>query len=109
MPSFVIDALPAEAFEALLVVTSWIGEVLVDEPPYLLEVHLHDPAPCWCRLELVPDAGSSTVSLTVAGRRGRTSRRRSRWSATRGWPSSTGSDAIRGAPSGTALRGGRQA
>lgn len=64
--SFVVEALPAEAFEALLVVTSWIGEVLVDDPPYLLEVHLHDPAPCWCRLTLVPDAGSSTVSLVVA-------------------------------------------
>lgn len=66
VPSFTIDALPAEAFEALLVVTSWIGEVLVDDPPYLLEVHLNDPAPCWCRLELVPDAGASTVTLTVA-------------------------------------------
>jgi hypothetical protein len=65
-PSFVIEALPVEAYEALLLVTSWIGEVLIDEPPYLLEVHLHDPAPCWCRLELVPDAGASTVSLTVA-------------------------------------------
>ncbi len=66
MPSFVIEALPAEAFEALLVVAAWIGEVLVDDPPYLLEVHLNEPAPCWCRLDLVPDAGSSTVSLTVA-------------------------------------------
>ena len=65
-PSFTIDVLPAEAFEALLIVTSWIGEVLVDDPPYVLEVHLHDPAPCWCRLDLVPDAGSTTVSLTVA-------------------------------------------
>lgn len=66
VPSFVIDALPAEAFEALLVVTSWIGEVLVDDPPYVLEVHLYEPAACWCRLDLVPDAGASTVSLTVA-------------------------------------------
>jgi hypothetical protein len=66
VPSFVIDALPAEAFEALLVVTSWIGEVLVDDPPYVLEVLLQEPAPCWCRLDLVPDAGASTVSLTVA-------------------------------------------
>lgn len=65
-PSFTIDALPVEAFEALLVVTSWIGEVALDEPPYLLEVHLFEPADCWCRLELVPDAGSSTVSLSVA-------------------------------------------
>ena len=65
-PSFTIDTLPAEAFEALLIVTSWMGELLVDDPPYVLEVHLTEPAPCWCRLELVPDAGSSTVSLTVA-------------------------------------------
>jgi len=66
-PSFTLDVLPVEAFEALLVVSSWMGEVLVDEPPYLLEVFLHDPSPCWCRLDLVPDAGGSTVSLVVAG------------------------------------------
>jgi hypothetical protein len=66
-PSFTIDVLPAEAFEALLVVTGWMGEVLVDDPPYVLETFLRDPAPCWCRLDLVPDAGATTVSLTVAG------------------------------------------
>jgi DnaJ domain len=65
-PSFTIDTLPAEAFEALLIVTSWMGEVLVDDPPYVLEVHLTEPSPCWCRLDLVPDAGGSTVTLTVA-------------------------------------------
>lgn len=67
VPSFVVEALPVVTFEALLVATSWLGQVLVDEPPYLLEVHLDDPAPCWCRVELVPDAGATTVSLTVAG------------------------------------------
>lgn len=67
MPSFTIDVLPAEAHEALLVVTTWIGEVLVDDPPYLLEVFLREPSPCWCRLDLVPDAGATTVSLVVAG------------------------------------------
>ena len=66
-PSFTIDVLPVEAFEALLVVCSWMGEVLVDDPPYVLEAFLHDPEPCWCRLDLVPDAGATTVSLTVAG------------------------------------------
>jgi hypothetical protein len=40
--------------------------VLVDDPPYLLDVHLTDPAPCWCRLELLPEAGGTTVNLTVA-------------------------------------------
>ena len=65
-PSFTIDVLPVDAFEALLVVAGWIGEVLVDDPPYLLDVHLHDPSPCWCRLELLPEAGGTTVNLTVA-------------------------------------------
>jgi len=65
-PSFTVDVLPVEAFEALLVVTTWIGEALVDDPPYVLEVVLREPAPCWCRLDLVPDAGATTVSLTVA-------------------------------------------
>jgi hypothetical protein len=65
-PSFTIDALPAEAFEALLVVTSWIGELVADDPPYLLEALLQEPEPCWCRLELLPEAGGSIVNLTVA-------------------------------------------
>ena len=67
MPSFTVEALPVETFEGLLVVASWIGEVLDDDPPYRLEVHLREPTECWCRLEVVPDAGASTVSLTVAG------------------------------------------
>jgi hypothetical protein len=66
-PSFTIDVLPVEAFEALLVVCASMGEMLVDDPPYVLEAFLHDPEPCWCRLDLVPDAGATTVSLTVAG------------------------------------------
>lgn len=65
-PSFTIDALPGDAFELLVVATNWFGEVLVDDPPWLLELHLFDPAPCWCRLMLVSDAGSSTISLSVA-------------------------------------------
>ena len=64
-PSFTIEALPVEAFEALLVVISWAGEVLVDDPPYLLEVFLQEPEPCWCRIDLLPEAGGSTVNLTV--------------------------------------------
>jgi hypothetical protein len=65
--SFTIEALPAEAFEALLVVSTWVGEVLVDDPPYQLDVALEDPFACWCRLDLLPDAGATTVSLTLAG------------------------------------------
>ena len=65
-PSFTVEALPVETFEALVVVANWIGEVLVDEPPYVLETHLVDPFDCWCRLDIVPDAGASTVSIAVA-------------------------------------------
>lgn len=66
-PSFTIEALPVEAFEALLVVASWFGDLIDDEPPYALEVALTEPIGGWCRLDLVPDAGSSTVSISVAG------------------------------------------
>ena len=65
-PSFTIDALPAEAFEALLVVAATLGDVVDDDPPYVLECVLAPPLACWCRLDLVPDAGASTVSLAVA-------------------------------------------
>ena len=63
--SFVVEALPAEAFDGLLIATAWMGDLIDDDPPYRLEATLQDPIRCWCRLEVVPDAGSSTVSLTV--------------------------------------------
>ena len=67
VPSFTVEALPVETFEAMLVVASWLGEVLDDDPPYRLDTYLSEPFDCWCRLEVVPDAGASTVSLAVAG------------------------------------------
>jgi len=67
VPSFTVEALPVEAFEAMLVVASWLGEVLDDDPPYRLDTYLYEPLDCWCRLDVVPDAGASTVSLSVAG------------------------------------------
>jgi hypothetical protein len=69
--SFTIEALPAEAFEALLVASSWLGELIDDDPPYRLDVDLGEPFDCWCRLDLVPDAGASTVGVTLASRDGR--------------------------------------
>jgi hypothetical protein len=65
-PSFAIAVLPVDAFEALLVVVSWHGELLDDDPPYLLLAHLYDPAECVVRLTLVPEAGASMVSVSVA-------------------------------------------
>jgi len=65
-PSFTIEALPAEAFEGLLLAAARLGEVVDDDPPYLLEAVVSEPHRAWCRLELVPDAGSVTVSITTA-------------------------------------------
>jgi hypothetical protein len=63
-PSFVVNALPVEAFEVLLVAAANLGEVVDEDPPYLLEVLVRDPGPLWCRFELFPDAGSTTVNLS---------------------------------------------
>ena len=69
-PSFVIEALPAEAFEWLLVAAAELGDVIDDDPPYRLELALRGDLRGWCELTLVPDAGASTVSLAVAGEPG---------------------------------------
>jgi hypothetical protein len=66
-PSFTIDVLPVDAFAALERVAGGLGEIVAEDPPYVLEVLLRDPAPCWCRLELLPEAGATTVMMTVAG------------------------------------------
>jgi hypothetical protein len=69
--SFTIEALPVDAFEAVLVVAGWLGDVIDDDPPYRLDVLLGEPYDCWCRLDLVPDAGASTVALTLGSVDGR--------------------------------------
>jgi hypothetical protein len=69
-PSFTVEALPVDTYEALLIVATWLGEVVADDPPYQLEVALVDPIRGWCRMDLVPDAGASTVSLAVSAEPG---------------------------------------
>lgn len=66
-PSFVIDRLPVEAFEFLLLAARVLGDIADEEPPYLLDVLFEDPPMAWCRLEIVPDAGGSTVSIMSDG------------------------------------------
>lgn len=76
-PSFTVDVLPVEAFEYLLLAAQGLGEIVDSDPPYVLDMLLYgragigdhvlsDDAP-WCRLEVVPDAGSSTISLWCHG------------------------------------------
>lgn len=64
--SFTIDALPVVAHQALLVVAASLGDVAEDDPPYLLEFLIREGEGIWCRCDLVPDAGSTTVSVTVS-------------------------------------------
>ena len=64
--SFELSALPAEAFEALFLVGYGLGDILVTEEPYLLELYLTEPAPCFCQLTLVPEAGGSVVTVQVS-------------------------------------------
>ena len=66
VPSFTVEALPAETFEALLVACAELGEVEDDDPPYELRTRLASPLACWCQLDVVPDAGASTVSVSIA-------------------------------------------
>jgi hypothetical protein len=66
VPSFTVEALPAEAFEALLIAASELGEVEADDPPYELCTLLFEPLACWCQLDIVPDAGASTVNVSIA-------------------------------------------
>jgi len=66
IPSFTVEALPVETFEALLLATATLGEVSEDDPPYVLRTLLSDPVACWCQLDVVPDAGASTVSVSIA-------------------------------------------
>lgn len=65
-PSFTIEALPVDAFEALVIVAGVLGDIADDEPPYRLDMVFAEQPPVWCRIELVPDGGGSTASLTVA-------------------------------------------
>ena len=63
--AFSIDLLPVEAFEALLIVTSFLGDPWVIDEPYELTVLLDPPLASRCNLWLVPEAGGSIVTIDV--------------------------------------------
>jgi hypothetical protein len=70
-PSFTIDTLPVDAYAALERVAVGLGQIVAEDPPYVLEAVLRPPYLCWCRLELLPEAGATTVMLVVGGVRHR--------------------------------------
>ena len=61
-----IEALPVVAFEALSWSRRGSARWSSTSRPTQLDVLVLDPLRCWCRLDLVPDAGASTVGLTIA-------------------------------------------
>ena len=66
--AFAIDRLPVESFEAVLLAAVNLGDVIRTDAPYFLAVLLDDPGPCQCLLELVPDAGGTTVWIDISPR-----------------------------------------
>ncbi len=73
--SFTVNVLPVECWMALEVVAALCGPTVHDDPPYLLEFLLHDSSlPSshhgWCRCECVPEAGATTVHLSVGSTQG---------------------------------------
>lgn len=74
--SFTVDVLPVECWHSLEIVANQSGSVLVDEPPYLIEFTLHDSGiiggvDSWCQCEMVPEAGGTTVHITVGSAQSR--------------------------------------
>ncbi|MFZ9444333.1 MAG: hypothetical protein ACO276_10445 [Ilumatobacteraceae bacterium] len=70
-PSFTIDVLPVEAFEYVLLAAVALGELGDDDPPYGLDTIVRgwptSGIDTFCRFELVPDAGATTVSIVAVG------------------------------------------
>ena len=49
----------------MVVVAASFGEVIVTNAPNMIECLLEEPLRCWCRLDLVPEGESTSVSLIV--------------------------------------------
>ena len=61
--TFSVNVLPVEAFEALLVATSFLGDPWVIDEPYELTALLDPPLACRCYLSLVPEAIRPMVAM----------------------------------------------
>ena len=68
--SFTVNVLPVECWLALEVVASLCGPTIHEDPPYFLEFLLQDSSlpfsrDSWCRCECVPEAGATTIHLSI--------------------------------------------
>jgi hypothetical protein len=66
--TFSVNVLPVEAFEALLLSVSALGDPWVIDEPYELTAVLDPPVACRCQLSLAPEAGGTIVTVRVAPR-----------------------------------------
>jgi len=64
--SFTVDVLPVVAFEGLHLVAASLGDIADEDPPYMVEFLVRGPDFLWCRCDLVPDAGATTVAVGVS-------------------------------------------
>lgn len=72
---FTIDALPVDAWNILYLCTSECGPIIDEDEPYVLEFMMHDSSiselrDVICRCEIVPEAGGSTVHVSVYSENG---------------------------------------
>ena len=77
MSCFTVDALPVDAWRILHLCASECGPILDEEEPYLLEFMMHDTSipelrTVVCQCEIVPEAGSSMVHVSVFSDVGKT-------------------------------------
>ena len=68
--SFGVAALPVDAFEALFLAAYGLGEILVADEPYTLELYLAEPVACFCALSVAPEAGGSIVTIDLVAAEG---------------------------------------
>lgn len=68
--TFSIALLPVDAFESLLIVSSFLGDPWVIDEPYQLVVTFDPPFACRALLELAPEAGGSLVTVEVESQAG---------------------------------------
>ena len=66
--TFSVNVLPVEAFEAVLIATSFLGDPWVIDEPYELSALLDPPVACRCHLSLAPEAGGTIVTVRVMPR-----------------------------------------
>ena len=74
--SFTIDALPVDAWHLLLMGATHCGPIVDEEEPYVLDFMLSDTSipelrSSMCRCEIVPEAGASTVHVTIFSETGK--------------------------------------